>query len=223
MTHIYNKVKSVATWLSLCLCACLPMFTSCSEEDDTKEEYPGWQSKNDTYWNNLYAEAKAKQEGGDASWKVIPSYAYSTMPASQLQAANCIVVHVNEKGTGEGVPLAKDTVRVHYRGHLLPSTTYTDGFQFDSSWYGELSKESAIPAKLSVSGLVDGFQTALQQMHIGDDWDVYIPYQLGYGTSQNTTASIPAYSTLIFRIILVDYWHPGEKRPAYYAKGNRME
>ena len=107
------------------------MFTSCSEEDDTKEEYPGWQSKNDTYWNNLYAEAKAKQESGDASWKVIPSYAYSTMPASQLQAANCIVVHVNEKGTGEGVPLAKDTVRVHYRGHLLPSTTYTDGFQFD--------------------------------------------------------------------------------------------
>ena len=46
-------------------------------------------------------------------------------------------------------------------------------------------------------------------MHRGDHWTVYIPHQLGYGTSASGT--VPAYSTLIFDLRLVDFSHPGTK------------
>jgi FKBP-type peptidyl-prolyl cis-trans isomerase FklB len=63
---------------------------------------------------------------------------------------------------------------------------------------------------LSVNGTITGWATALMQMHIGDHWEIYVPYTLGYGTTNtNTTAgvtNIPAYSTLIFDIRLVAYW-----------------
>ena len=58
--------------------------------------------------------------------------------------------------------------------------------------------------KFAVGSVVDGFSTALQHMRKGDKWRVYIPYELGYGTSDAST--IPGYSTLIFDITMVDFW-----------------
>ncbi|MCI6472136.1 MAG: FKBP-type peptidyl-prolyl cis-trans isomerase, partial [Bacteroidales bacterium] len=60
-------------------------------------------------------------------------------------------------------------------------------------------------------GLVDGFTTALMNMHEGDRWTVYMPYQLGYGTS--ASSSIPAYSLLTFDITLVSFFRPGTGAP----------
>ena len=51
--------------------------------------------------------------------------------------------------------------------------------------------------------LRQGFVTALLHMHSGDRWRVYIPYQLGYNTTEKT--GIPAYSTLIFDLALIDF------------------
>ena len=59
------------------------------------------------------------------------------------------------------------------------------------------------PRTFAVSGVVKGFATALQNMHIGDRWQVYIPHQLAYGSSDTPGA---AYSTLIFDITLVGYF-----------------
>lgn len=90
-------------------------------------------------------------------------------------------------------------------GRLLPSTSYADGLVFDKSYYGTFNEATANPATFTINGgLVDGFATAMQNMHIGDKWRVYIPYQLGYGKKGAKT--IPAYSTLIFEIILVSYY-----------------
>ena len=50
----------------------------------------------------------------------------------------------------------------------------------------------------------DGLATALQQMRIGDRWEVYIPAKLGYLGSENTTMGIPQGSMLIFDITLLD-------------------
>jgi FKBP-type peptidyl-prolyl cis-trans isomerase FklB len=52
--------------------------------------------------------------------------------------------------------------------------------------------------------VVSGFTTALLNMHPGDYWRVTIPYQLGYGAT--ASGSVPAYSTLIFEIKLVEFW-----------------
>ena len=40
--------------------------------------------------------------------------------------------------------------------------------------------------------------TAVQYMVKGDDWMVYIPEQLAYGSTASD--AIPAYSTLLYRI-----------------------
>jgi len=45
-------------------------------------------------------------------------------------------------------------------------------------------------------------------MHRGEGWIVTIPYQLGYGTTESGV--IPAYSTLVFEIFLMDFWNKEE-------------
>jgi FKBP-type peptidyl-prolyl cis-trans isomerase FklB len=178
---------------------------SCSENDDTVEEYPDWKNTNTAYFNNLYATAKTAIESGDTSWKIFRKWSASAADESQTyNPEDCIVVKVLENGAGSGCPLYNDNVWVHYQGRLLPSTSYADGYVFDQSFYGTFNENTAVATQLAVSGTVDGFATALQEMHIGDHWQVYIPYQLGYGESSSDT-TIPAYSLLIFDIRLVSY------------------
>ena len=129
------------------------------------------------------------------------------------------MVRVVKNGSGSGCPLYTDSVLADYQGRLIPSATYRDGYVFDQSWYGdEYAQASARPAHLSVSGVVDGFTTALQNMHIGDNWVVYIPYQLGYYATAQSNGSIPAYSTLIFDIHLRGYYRAGTAMPDNKAK-----
>ncbi len=181
------------------------VLVSCSESDDTVEEYPNWKNTNTAYFTNLYATAKAAVASGDTSWKVIKSWSIPEDNDHLVSGAeDYIVVKVLESGTGTGCPIYNDNVRIHYQGRLLPSTSYASGYVFDQSFYGTFNENTAVATELAVSGTVDGFATALQKMHIGDHWQVYIPYQLGYGESTSNT-SIPAYSTLIFDIRLVSY------------------
>ena len=72
-------------------------------------------------------------------------------------------------------------------------------------------------SNLAVKGYVDGFATALQHMHIGDQWRIYIPHQLGYGTTAKS--SIPAYSTLIFDLVLIDFVSGSDKMEPWSARG----
>ena len=51
--------------------------------------------------------------------------------------------------------------------------------------------------------MLDGYATVLQHMHRDDYWRIYIPYQLGYGETDN--GSVPAYSVLIFDLTLIDF------------------
>ena len=49
--------------------------------------------------------------------------------------------------------------------------------------------------------LVDGFATALQNMHPGDRWEIWIPQQMGYGSAGRSASGsviIKPYTTLIF-------------------------
>ena len=66
---------------------------------------------------------------------------------------------------------------------------------FDNSY------ERNCPDALRLSDVIEGWQVALQKMHVGDKWIIYIPYTLGYGNKN--TDSIPAYSTLVFEVELL--------------------
>ena len=102
-------------------------------------------------------------------------------------------------------PLYTDSVAVHYKVWALPSTSYPNGIVFDSSYNEPFDNDVAVAARFLVGGqMIDGFTTALQYMRRGDVWEVYMPYQLGYGAAGSS--SIPGYSTLIYKMILQDFW-----------------
>lgn len=169
--------------------------TACSESDGTAEEFVDWQNRNETYFEQQYQAHNAAN--------IIKKW--SVEQSVEVAHTDCILVDRLAEGSGSTTPYFTDTVSVHYRGHLIPSVSYPAGYEFDKSWVGTFDTAVSVPTKFSLnSSLVVGFSTALLHMHRGDRWRVTVPYQLGYGTTAQST--IPAYSTLIFEIELVDFW-----------------
>ena len=208
----------VAHGIGKCLVAllalCSMFLVSCKENDDTVEEFANWQETNDAYVSNLYSRAVMNAEPTEGKITAIKKWSYNADDKQHNNPSDYIYVEVLSKGDGTVSPIFTDSVRVHYQGRLLPSASYTNGYVFDQSWTGEYDTQTNVPVKFAVGPVVDGFTTALQHMHKGDRWKVYIPYQLGYGESGNT--SIPGYSTLVFDITLSNFWHVGEKVPDFH-------
>lgn len=94
-----------------------------------------------------------------------------------------------EKGTGTISPQKSSIVSVHYRGTLI------NGREFDNS------RKRSCPEAFRLNEVIEGWQLALQQMHVGDQWIIYIPYTLGYGN--RASGPIPGFSTLIFEVELL--------------------
>ena len=208
--------------LSFIICHLSFSVCACSEsEDEATDEYANWQVRNEAYFATL---EDSLSRGGSA-WQKFKSYSKDQQAAGVN--TDYIYVKVLERGSKTDSPLYTDTVRVSYRGRQIPSVSYPEGKVFDQTYYGTFNWQTAAVSKGVVSSYVDGFTTALLHMHPGDRWRVYIPYQLGYGENPRSTSSssesIPAYSTLIFDLALVEYWQPGEKRPVWSsrAEGNR--
>ena len=84
-------------------------------------------------------------------------------------------------------PTPRNVVTAHYTGWTI------DGKKFDSSLVG-------IPMAFRLNELIEGWIIAMQQMCIGDKWEIYIPAELGYG--KFSQPGIPGGSTLIFEIEL---------------------
>lgn len=89
-----------------------------------------------------------------------------------------------------GSPTAADTVSVHYTGKL------TNGEVFDSS------VERGEPLQFPVSGVIVGWQLALQKMKVGSKWMVYIPADKAYGASGK--GSIGPNEALVFEVELLE-------------------
>ena len=187
------------------LFACLSLFvmSSCSEDDGTIEEYPDWQNKNEQAFLEIYNEAISS---GTEMFPVRGVLRANSIGDGNYSPTDYIVMELLAKGYGNVTPNYTDTVLVHYAGWLLPSTRYKNGLRFDASYYGDVYDEGVSPPyQGKVASFIEGFSTALQHMHRGDVYMVYIPYQLGYGSS--AAGSIPAYSMLTFEMRLEDFWH----------------
>ncbi|MCI7786611.1 MAG: FKBP-type peptidyl-prolyl cis-trans isomerase [Prevotellaceae bacterium] len=85
-------------------------------------------------------------------------------------------------------PSPRSIVTAHYTGWTI------NGKKFDSSRGGT-------PVAFRLSDLVEGWIVAMQQMCVGDKWEVYIPAELGYG--RFSQPGIPGGSTLVFEIELL--------------------
>lgn len=96
---------------------------------------------------------------------------------------------VLESGKGDS-PKASDNVEVHYTGKLI------DGTVFDNS------VERGVPASFGVTQVIPGWVEALQLMHEGDKWRLYIPSDLAYGPN-GAGGVIGPNMTLIFDVELL--------------------
>ena len=100
-----------------------------------------------------------------------------------------VLYKVLASGCGQGDVTPRSIVTCHYKGSLI------SGKVFDNSF------TRSCPEAFRVNDLINGFQIALVNMHVGDHWLVYIPSEMGYGN--RSTGDIPANSTLIFEIQLI--------------------
>lgn len=195
-------MKKFHVFMLLAVAALLSFgMASCSEKSNDENEFPNWKETNDNYFENKYTEVKKLVNEGSTNWKVLRSWSLNEDVATH--SYDYVLANVLTAGTGSGCPLYTDSVKVHYQGRLLPTVNYPQGKIFDQSWQGDFNPDVAKPSTFAVNGVVNGFSTALQHMHIGDRWQVIIPYQLAYDSSDTPGA---AYSTLIFDVTLVGYF-----------------
>lgn len=102
-------------------------------------------------------------------------------------------------GTGP-IPGPKDTVTVNYRGMLI------NGKVFDSSY------KRGHPATFPVNGVIHGWTQALEKMHVGSKWKLFIPANLAYG--ERGGRGIPPNATLIFDVELLNTKSPTPPKAA---------
>lgn len=127
---------------------------------------------------------------------VLVSYARTVSPNPIVLKPQEVTIEEIDKGdvmshrAKEG-----DTVAIHYTGKLM------DGTKFDSS----LDRNQPLEFTLGKHQVVAGFEQGVTGMHVGGKRIVQIPPQLGYGS--RAVGPIPANSTLIFEIELVEVKH----------------
>ena len=111
--------------------------------------------------------------------------------------ANGVLYKVIKEGNG-AKPDSTSRVKINYEGKLI------DGTVFDSSY------ERKEPAEMALSMVVPGFAEALRNMPVGSTWEIYIPADQAYG--EREAGKIKPYSTLIFKVEMLDILKDGDKR-----------
>lgn len=100
-----------------------------------------------------------------------------------------VMYKVIKQGEGSGAsPSSRSIVTVHYTGRTI------NGRKFDSSLGGA-------PLACRLCDLIEGWIIALQQMHVGDKWELYLPADVAYG--KFSQPGIPGGSTLVFEVELL--------------------
>ncbi len=109
-----------------------------------------------------------------------------------IKLASGLQMIMVSEGSG-AKPLANNKVDVHYTGY------FTDGRIFDSS----VSRGAPLSFEVGIGRVIKGWDEGLLQLNKGSKARLIIPPHLGYGDRQ--TGPIPAGSTLIFDVELIDF------------------
>jgi peptidyl-prolyl cis-trans isomerase len=183
--------------------AVLVAATACSKSEDDSAER--WRTANDAAFaavkrDAAYTELKSPGNEGSIYYKEL------------------------KKGTGTKPILFTSVVSLYARGWFVadyPGNTYIRQGTVFQSWLEAdgvpfttvVSNVGVIPSGFSAHTLTKGVRVALQYMHEGDKWEVWVPYTLGLGENEGsvfrsvmpsaTATRIPAYATLVFEIEVV--------------------
>jgi len=88
-------------------------------------------------------------------------------------------------------PEPGDPIRAHYDG------TFPNGDRFDSSY--ERGEAMCAPSNVFIAG----WNEALSLMRVGEEWELYIPYELAYGPNGRPPV-IPPAQALVFLMELLE-------------------
>ena len=100
-----------------------------------------------------------------------------------------LMYRVLKAGNGPQLQKESDLVTVYYKGSLI------DGKVFDQTKPEE-------PAQFPAGRLIPGWVEVLKLMKTGDEWEIAIPAELGYG-AEGAGDAIPPNQTLVFTMTLV--------------------
>jgi len=75
---------------------------------------------------------------------------------------------LGEGDAASATPSPSSVITAHYTGRTI------DGATFDSS-------RGDVPLACRLRDLIEGWIIAMQQMHVGDRWEINIPAEMGYG------------------------------------------
>lgn len=138
----------------------------------------------------LEEQQKAMAEAADTNKAASEAFLSKNKTRKEVvTTASGLQYEVIKKGSGES-PKAEDKVSVHYHG------TLPDGSVFDSS------VERGEPVSFAVNGVIKGWTEALQLMHVGDKWKLYIPAELAYG-ARGAGPKIGPNQALVFDVELL--------------------
>lgn len=166
-------------WPIALLFLCLVAVSSCGKDDDDKVVV-------DEVW---------KLQNEEAFQAIASDPAYTELKS--LGNDGSIYYQVMKEGTNKMKIFFSDSVRIYYTGR------YYDGEVFDSKEppYDPPFLMTVYPGK---DGMIEGLALAMQYLHIGDRWNVWIPYQLAYGAEgmKNNSGKvlIKGCSTLNFEV-----------------------
>jgi FKBP-type peptidyl-prolyl cis-trans isomerase len=96
-----------------------------------------------------------------------------------------LMYRVLKAGMGATPMSGNDLVTVTYKGSLI------DGTEFDATPPGQ-------NIEFQAGGLIPGWVIALSMMKEGDQWELVIPSELGYGATGTPGGPIPPNQTLVF-------------------------
>lgn len=155
-------------YILMMLCAAL-VISSCSDDDD------------DIY--EIYADWRLENEEALEKYKKDPEF----KELESMGNNGSIYYKVLKEGDGDKQIYYTSTVKLYYTGKYVNDTV------FDSA-----EPPYQKPAVMSVGGVVEGFATALQWMKEGDRWEIFIPYNLGYGAGGDINYYTGKYNILPF-------------------------
>ncbi|AEE12176.1 FKBP-type peptidyl-prolyl cis-trans isomerase [Porphyromonas asaccharolytica] len=150
----------------------LLLLTACEDPIDASTQ---WRINNESSFN----EYASNEEYTKASIEGSSAYVYMKWLAH---------------GEGKEYPIETSRIKCHYEMRLLVGDKVVDG-----NYGSERSAEFAIN-RGPKNQLVEGARIGLQQMVVGDEAEIIIPWYLGYG--ERRSGEINPYSALKFRVKL---------------------
>lgn len=209
-----NKILTVLAILAVGLGV-----ISCNKDDSTVDytEYYGWRDQNnDMYmllvdaFKNAGKNAYFADTVGSQQEPYAPKCFYRVISSANEDSLRAINRWIT--------PYYTSTLKMHYTLYdpksvmeKLPTdiSGLNDAILMNSIFFDGTNKADTLESSqvkffenFTPGDVIVGWGDLLQQMHIGDNWLVFIPWYLAYGQAGNST--IDPYSNLFFRMQLVD-------------------